>query len=76
LTQFPAITNTALHVVSFLLNQSNNITWHRREDKDDLEVRAVAALARANESLTRHITLYAGLPLPDPTLCGSSSQEP
>lgn len=71
LKQFPAITKTGLHVIGFLLNKSNNITWYPGLDDQDLEVRAAAALARGNEAAARLSAAYADYPLPRTPLCGS-----
>jgi hypothetical protein len=71
LTEFPAMTETGLHVISFLVNESNNITWFPGLDEDDYEPRVHAALDRANAALERIQADYEGLPLPVAPLCGS-----
>jgi hypothetical protein len=75
LTQFPAITETGLHVISFLVNESNNITWFPGIDEDDYEPRVHDALERAKTALIRIQEAYKDLPLPVAPLCGSAPQE-
>jgi hypothetical protein len=71
LTQFPAITETGLHVIAFLLNDSGNIYWVRGPDWDGLNPRADEALGRAYAALARLSAAYADFPLPRAPLCGS-----
>lgn len=75
LTQFPAIVETGLHVVSFLMSESNNITWYAGTHPNDLKPRAYVALTRANEAVARLTASYAGLPLPAAPWCGSRPKE-
>jgi hypothetical protein len=75
LTEFPAITETGLHVIVFLLNESNNVDWYPGIDEDDLEPRAHAALERAKEALARLQADCEGLPLPVAPLCGSVPEQ-
>jgi hypothetical protein len=75
LTRFPAITETGLHVISFLLHQSNNIRWFQGSDRDSLRPRVDRALGRANEALARISADYEGLPLPISPLCGSKADD-
>lgn len=71
LTRFPAMAETGLHVIAFLLTESNNIGWFSGSHEDDLRARAYPALARANEAVARLAASYAGLPLPAAPWCGS-----
>jgi hypothetical protein len=71
LTRFPAMTETGLHVITFLLNESNNILWTKGRDRFGLRTRADTALDRANEALERINVMYADLDRPMPPLCGS-----
>jgi hypothetical protein len=75
LTQFPAITDTGLHVIAFLVNESNNVTWHRGIDEDDFEPRVHAALERAYAALARIQADYEGLAPPVAPLCGSVPED-
>jgi hypothetical protein len=75
LTQFPAITETGLHVISFLVNESNNITWFPGIDEDDYEPRVHVALDGANAALGRIQADYEGLSPPVAPLCGSVSED-
>ena len=73
LTRFPAMTETGLHIVTFLLNESNNILWAKGHDRFGLQARSDTALNRAYEALDR-INIkyaYANLDRPMPPLCGS-----
>lgn len=70
LTQFPAITESGLHLISFLLNDSNNILWAAGYDRDGLKARSEVALARAYECLAAINASYADLPRPAEPLCG------
>jgi hypothetical protein len=72
LRQFPAITDTALRIISFLLRESGNITFC---DEEKRQSRIDAALDDANESLKRIESDYADLPRPLWPLCGSLGEE-
>ncbi len=71
LTQFPAMAETGLHVVKFLLEESNNILWANGFDQHGLRDRCNPAIERAYEILDRINAKYADLPRPKPPLCGS-----
>jgi hypothetical protein len=75
LTRFPAMTETGLHVISFLVNESNNIRWFHGIDEDDYEQRVQHALQRATAALLRIQAAYKDLDLPAAPLCGSVPQE-
>ena len=76
LTQFPAVTEVGLHVISFLLNESGNILWARGLDRRGLKSRADDALRRAQEALVRLQAAYTGYPLPRWPLCAAEPEEP
>ena len=40
LTRFPAMTETGLHIITFLLNESNNILWAGGSDRFGLRTRS------------------------------------
>jgi hypothetical protein len=71
LSRFAAINETALHVIGFLLNESNAIDWFQGVGEDDLEARAKAALIAAQTTLARIQADYELLAKPVPPLCGS-----
>jgi hypothetical protein len=71
LTRFPAMTETGLHIITFLLHESNNILWAGGSDRFGLHARSETALNGAYETLDRINTKYADLPRPRPPLCGS-----
>jgi hypothetical protein len=75
LTQFPAMTETELHIISFLVNESGNIHLRRTRNSDDPDERFKVALTRAKEALDRITAAYEGLPLPVAPLCGSPVEE-
>jgi hypothetical protein len=74
LTRFPAMTETGLHIITFLLNESNNILWAEGSDRFGLRARSETALDRAYDALDRINAKYADLPRPMPPLCGSEPQ--
>jgi hypothetical protein len=69
LTQFPAMTETGLHVIDFLARESGNIQWLPEADERRFE----AAYDRALSALGKIQLDYAGLPLPAQGLCGAPS---
>ena len=75
LTQFPAVTEVGLHVISFLLNDSGNIIWVRGPDRKGLKPQADDALRRANEALVRLQAAYADYPLPRWPLCAADPED-
>jgi hypothetical protein len=72
LSQFPAITATGLHIISFLVKDSGNIHLSGRHDRDDPELRFTTAMTQGKEALARIASKYAGLALPPVPHCGSS----
>jgi hypothetical protein len=76
LTRFPAVTEIGLHVISFLVHESNNITWYRGHDRRGLNRRVDLALKHATISLERISRAYVGLPRPIAPFCGSLVEEP
>jgi hypothetical protein len=71
LTRFPAMTETGLHIITFLLNESNNILWARGSDRFGLRARSETTLDRAYDALDRINAKYADLDRPRLPLCGS-----
>jgi hypothetical protein len=75
--EFAAQTETSLHIISFLLNESNAIDWFTGTSlgEDDLEPRAREALETGRSALARIQTDYAELARPMFPLCGSPEPE-
>ena len=71
LTRFPAMTETGLHIIAFLLNDSNNILWAKGPDRFGLRARSETALNRAYAVLARINVTYGDLPRPVAPVCGS-----
>jgi hypothetical protein len=76
LTRFPAVTETGLHIISFLVNESNNIRWFEPGRHGRLKVRVERALTESEKTLSRIVTDYADLPRPAPPFCGSEPDMP
>jgi hypothetical protein len=69
LTQFPAMTETGLHVIAFLVHESGNIHWF-----DEQEERFEKAFHRAQATIKSIGSKYAGLPRPAKGLCGAPAE--
>ena len=72
LTQFPAMVDAGLHVIEFLLHDSNNVIFAGFPE-EPLYQRSEAALREARDTLGRVSEKYAGKPRPKNPLCGSRS---
>lgn len=70
LTQFPAMTESALYLINFLVQDSRNIQWF----DDSHPQRYIQALSRASRALAAIQQAYADLPLPARGLCGSPDE--
>jgi hypothetical protein len=72
LSQFPAMTATGLHIISYLVNDSGNIYFHRVRKVNDSELRYDNAMTQAKEALARITAEYGRYPRIIRQACGST----
>jgi hypothetical protein len=72
LSQFPAMTATGLHIISYLVNDSGNVYFHRLRQGNDSELRFDKAMTQAREALSRITAEYSRYPLIVKPACGST----
>jgi hypothetical protein len=76
LSQFPAMTATGLHIISYLVNDSGNIYFHRVRKGNASEVRFDKAMTQAKEALARISAEYSRYPVIINPACGSTPVPP